>query len=68
METIQINVQGMTCNGCVNSVKNVLQQLPGVSRVEVSLEQNCASVNYDPAQSGPVQFKSAIENAGFDVV
>jgi copper chaperone len=67
METIQINVQGMSCNGCVNSVTNVLKDVPGVSSVEVSLEQSRATVVYDPAQCGMAQFKAAIEDAGFDV-
>ena len=68
METIQFNIRGMTCNGCVNSVKNVLQKTPGVTGVEVSLEQNRATVIYDPAQAKPAQLKAAVEDAGYDVV
>lgn len=67
MKTIQLNIKGMTCNGCVNNVKNVLQKTPGVSGVEVSLEQNRATVTYDPAQANPAQFKAAVEDAGFEV-
>ncbi len=68
METIQLNIEGMTCNGCVNSVTNVLQKIPGVNSAEVSLEQKRATLIYNPAQSNPDQFKAAIEDAGFDVV
>jgi copper chaperone len=68
METIQLNIEGMTCGGCVNSVKNVLQKIPGVSSAEVSLELKRATVIFNPAQSNPAQFKAAIEDAGFDVV
>ena len=68
METIQLNIQGMTCNGCVNSVKNVLQKTPGVSSVEVSLEHHRATVIYNPAQANPAQFKAVVEDAGYDVV
>ena len=68
METIQLNIQGMTCNGCVNSVKNVLQKTPGVTGVEVSLEQNRATVTYDPKQANPAQLKAAVEDAGYDVI
>ncbi|MBI3901789.1 MAG: heavy-metal-associated domain-containing protein [Nitrosomonadales bacterium] len=67
METIQLSIQGMTCNGCVGSVKKVLQALPGVSGVEVSLEHNRATLTYDPAQTGMAQFKAAVEDAGYDV-
>ena len=68
METIQLNIQGMTCNGCVKSVTGVLQKIPGVTGVEVSLEQNRATVIYNPAQAKPGQFKTAVEDAGYDVV
>ena len=68
METIQLDIRGMTCGGCVNSVKNVLQKIPGVASVEVSLEQNRATVIYNSAQAKPEQFKAAIEDAGYDVV
>jgi copper chaperone len=68
METLTINIKGMTCGGCVKSVTNVLQQLPGISAVNVSLELNNATINYDPAKVKPAQFKAAIEDAGYDVV
>ena len=67
METIQLDIRGMTCNGCVNSVTGVLQKIPGVASVEVSLEQNRATVTYNPAQAKPEQFKAAVEDAGYDV-
>ena len=68
METLSLNIKGMTCGGCVKSITNVLQQLPGISSVNVSLEQNNAVINYDPTKVKPAQFKAAIEDAGFDVV
>ena len=68
METIQLNIRGMTCNGCANNVKNVLQRTPGVTGVGVSLEQNRATVTYDPVQANPAQLKAAVEDAGYDVV
>jgi copper chaperone len=68
METIRLGIEGMSCNGCVSSVKNVLQQIPGVSSAEVSLEQKCATVIFDPTQCSSAQLKAAVEDAGYDVV
>ena len=68
METLTLNIKGMTCGGCVKSVTSVLQKISGVSKVEVSLEQNQANITYDPAQAKLAQFKAAIEDAGFDVI
>ena len=66
MQTAQIKVQGMTCGGCVASVKRALQQIDGVEKVDVSLGEAQARVEYDPARVNESQLRSAIEDAGFD--
>jgi len=67
MEHVVIGVGGMSCQGCVKNITGVLQALPGVGRVEVSLEAGQADISYDPERVGAAQFKEAIEDAGFDV-
>lgn len=67
MQTIVLNVQGMTCSGCVNSIRKVLEPIPGVRSVEVSLDKGVARIEYDETKAGIEQFKSAIEEAGYDV-
>ena len=68
MQTTTIKIDGMTCMGCVNSVKNVLEEISGVSKVEVSLEQAQATILYDADKTNDDQFKEVIEDAGFDIV
>ncbi len=68
METIQLNIDGMTCGSCVNSVTKVLEAVPGVNQVAVSLEHKRATVTHDPDKAGLAQFKTAVEDAGYDVV
>ena len=68
MENLTVGVEGMTCQGCEKNLTNVLQALPGVSSVAVSLEKAQADITYDPQQAQPPQFKAAIEGAGFDVI
>ena len=65
MEVI-VKVGGMTCQGCVRSVKKVLEVIPGVEQAEVSLEQGQAHVSLDPAQTGLEAFKTAIADAGYE--
>jgi copper chaperone CopZ len=43
----------------------MLSGLRGVAKVDVSLAEARARVTYDPAQSGPADFKRAVERAGF---
>ena len=63
-ETLQI--EGMSCNHCVASVKNALQSEAGV---EVgSVEIGKAEVSYNPNQITHAQLVTAIEDIGFEVV
>ena len=65
METIELKVEGMDCQGCVKSVTRMLSGVAGVEKVDVSLENASARVTYDPAKSGIPEFKRAVERAGF---
>jgi copper chaperone len=64
MEEIFLRIGGMSCEGCVNSVRNALARLPGVQveRVEVG----SARVAYDPSLANPESVRRAIVNAGFE--
>jgi copper chaperone len=68
METITLDVKGMTCGGCVNSVKRVVGAIDGVSQVDVVLDTGKVSVTFDPARAKPDQFKTAVKDAGYEVV
>jgi copper chaperone CopZ len=56
----------MTCAACTTSVEGVLQGLPGVTRVGVSLTSGEAEVVHDPALCGAEELAAAVEDAGFD--
>jgi copper chaperone len=59
-------VDGMHCNGCVKSVTGAITKVPGVTRVDVSLEKKAATVEFDAANATPEAIVAAIEDAGFD--
>jgi copper chaperone len=67
METVTFGVKGMTCMGCVASVKRVLQAIDGVQSVDVSLEQSRATVQFDRMKATPAQLAAAVEAAGYEV-
>lgn len=63
-----LNIDGMTCGGCVKSVTNALNQVAGVQNADVSLENKSAKIDFDDRQTDLDTLKQAIEDAGFDVV
>ena len=70
MTTILIEITGMHCQGCVRSVTGALTALPGVANVQVSLEQESASVDLDAGISGAEMIpgiEQAIRDCGFQL-
>jgi copper chaperone len=65
METVELKVEGMDCEGCVKSVTRMLSGVPGVQKVDVSLAQANAKVTYDPAEAEVPAMKKAVERAGY---
>lgn len=65
METVEFKVEGLHCDGCVKSVTRMLTGVAGVEKVDVSLAEGKASVQFDPAKAGLPEFKRAVERAGF---
>ena len=43
MQTVTLNIDGMTCGGCVKSVTRLLEGVEGVEKAEVSLENKKCS-------------------------
>ncbi|XP_066879091.1 copper-transporting ATPase 1 isoform X4 [Kogia breviceps] len=64
-ETV-INIDGMTCNSCVQSVEGVISKKAGVKSIRVSLASGKGTVEYDPLLTSPETLREAIEDMGFD--
>lgn len=65
METVELKVEGMDCEGCVKSVTRMLSGVAGVQKVDVSLAEGRATVTYDPAKAKVPDMKRAVERAGY---
>ncbi|NWW06217.1 ATP7A ATPase, partial [Oreocharis arfaki] len=65
-QVVVINIEGMTCNSCVQSIEGVLSQKAGVKSVHVSLSSGNGTIEYDPLQTSPEDLRSSIEEMGFD--
>lgn len=61
-----INIEGMTCNSCVQSIEGVISQKPGVKAITVSLLNQNGTIEYDPMLISPDDLKNSIEDMGFD--
>uniref|UniRef100_A0A8C9FHB4 HMA domain-containing protein n=1 Tax=Pavo cristatus TaxID=9049 RepID=A0A8C9FHB4_PAVCR len=64
--TVAVNVVGMTCQSCVQSVEGRISKVKGVVSIKVSLELNNALVKYLQSEISPEQICQEIEDMGFD--
>ena len=67
MQTLELNVSGMTCGNCVKHVVKAIQSVHGVLDVDVQLDLGIAKVTGDFAQ-GFEPLISALEQAGYPSV
>ncbi|MEW5892333.1 MAG: cation transporter [Pseudomonadota bacterium] len=68
MDTITLKVSGMSCMGCVNSVKQLLHGVAGVQQVEVDLASGRVEIGYDATRADVGALRRAIEDGGYQVV
>lgn len=66
-EVKTLNVEGMSCSHCENSVKKAVSALDGVGSVEVDLKGNKVTIDFDSAKVSIDKIRDAIEEQGYDV-
>ena len=65
VETVTMNVKGMTCGHCVVAVKKSLEDVEGVLSAEVTLAPPTAVVTYDPSRASIERLTDATGNEGY---
>jgi Cu2+-exporting ATPase len=63
-QIIILDVQGMMCHKCVAHVKKALEGVKGVKAVEVSLDENTATVTYTGKK--PEALAAAVIEEGYE--
>ncbi|XP_077029837.1 copper-transporting ATPase 2 isoform X2 [Agelaius phoeniceus] len=64
--TVVVNIVGMTCQSCVQSIEGRISKVNGILRIKVSLEQNNAVIKYRRSEISPEQICQEILDMGFD--
>ncbi|XP_042261040.1 copper-transporting ATPase 2 isoform X1 [Thunnus maccoyii] len=63
---VQIKVDGMHCQSCVQSIEEQISPLPGVSHIQVSLKDSAALIIFHPLLVTQQELRDKIEDMGFD--
>lgn len=59
-----VNIEGMKCDGCANTVKEAFSALDGVKKVEVNLEHKQATIKGDVSEDA---LKAALKDTHYSV-
>jgi len=62
-----IQVDGMTCGHCVETVTQAVQSLQGIQKVTVDLDKNQVTLDYDEQKIGLAGISAKITEVGFEV-
>ena len=65
MQTVILDIEGMHCSGCAQTIQHVLERSEGVKGCVVSLEENQARVAFEPDQTNPGRLEETVRNAGY---
>src|SRR5690606_13540996 len=65
MATTTLKISGMTCGHCVKSVTEALEDVDGVKRADVDLQQGRATVEYDESRTTPRSLAQAVTEEGY---
>ena len=67
MQTVTLNVQGMSCGHCVKAVEGSVGQLEGINQVSVNLAEALVEVTFNESEVTLDKIKETIEDQGYEV-
>ena len=67
LQTVTLDVEGMTCASCVSHVQKALYGVDGVEEATVNLAVEQATVRFDPELVSLETLSGAVHNAGYEV-
>ena len=63
-----LKIGGMHCAGCVNAIQNHVMEIDGVTKCEVNLAAEKATLEFDPSITNLAIIERAVEEIGYKVV
>ncbi len=67
MNTLDLTINGMHCDGCANRIHSLLEKEIGVRKVSISHEVGTGSVVFNSQAIDEEKIITIIEHAGFTV-
>ncbi|HDR0201722.1 TPA: copper ion binding protein, partial [Staphylococcus aureus] len=66
VETVELDITGMTCAACSSRIEKVLNKMDGVQNATVNLTTEQAKVDYYPEETDADKLVTRIQKLGYD--
>ncbi|HIS27872.1 MAG TPA: heavy-metal-associated domain-containing protein [Candidatus Avamphibacillus intestinigallinarum] len=66
--TESLKVEGMTCSCCVSKVETGVQELQGISSINIDMDTEEVQVEFDHNEVSLDQIKQKIEEQGYQIL
>ena len=63
-----LQIQGMTCSACANSIEKGLSKIDGVEKANVNFAMESTTITYDPTKTNVNEFTEQVEKLGYHIV
>jgi copper chaperone len=63
-----LNVEGMTCQHCVQTITEALEKIAGTNKVAVDLDKKEVRVDYNEEETNLQEITEKIIEAGFELI
>ncbi|MEK4012734.1 MULTISPECIES: heavy metal translocating P-type ATPase [Peribacillus] len=67
-EKKEFAITGMTCAACATRIEKGLNKMDGISKANVNLALENATVEYDPSQTSPIDIIQRVEKLGYGAI
>jgi copper chaperone CopZ len=67
IKTVKLGVEGMSCEGCENTIKEEVGKIDGVSEVVASHVDKFATISFDSTKTTLTALSEVITAAGYEV-
>lgn len=66
MPILELHAKDITCEGCASAIKRALSRETGINSVEVDVDAQSVTVDYDADETDEQAIRDRLSRAGYD--
>jgi len=65
MEIIKLNIEGMVCNSCEETINHSVKKIEGVIKVNTSYKEGISIIEFDSSKTNNLEIEEVIKSKGY---